>query len=177
MIENTENEKRLGNKIAEMAICKGKSFTSVELRVWTKRLKRFDINKVCNALDLMCEDTSPFPILGQVIENLGKINVGSKNGAEDYWNDIIIKSFSNGKLLPSKDEVGNHTVKSMGGYSYFGKCNQDSLPFIKKEFIEMYNHSLQFFTITGKLQIAGTETKKIEGSTGDLIEKARDNLK
>jgi hypothetical protein len=137
---------------------------------------RFDIDKVCNALDVMCEDTSPFPMLGQVIENLGKINTGSKNGPEDYWNNVIMKSFSFGKLIDSTDQVGNSVVKIMGGYSAFGKCDEKSLPFLKKEFVEKYKDSLQTFVITGRTQIAESETQKIEGPATDVIDRARENL-
>ncbi len=117
--------------------------------VWWKAFQHFPsitIDDLERGLELFTIQTgnkyntppSPGKILELIIGN-------DEERAVSYFNRFIeaIAIFGTEFSLDLGDPVGNKTIQDMGGMALANRLNEDNLPFIKKEFINLYTFNMK----------------------------------
>lgn len=119
----------------------------------------------------MAEDPSDFaPGVGRILNQYKKLTQGTELLPATAWAETIEARSGERKFPSDFPEAINIALKAIGGFKKLDQAYEKDIPWIRKEFIEVYSEALKSGKTQTIDQIEKQDMKLVESGFGKLVE-------
>ncbi len=142
----------LQNEIVKFFEAKGRNYNELTVVAWLEVLREFNELEVFKALNILKKKPDTFIDVGKVVEII------KSDDLPDAWN-MVLTSARNGGRYPINARAAK-ALNSCGGMRRLMDSSNDDLPWLKKEFDQIYLATPEFSDTFGI---------RCEGLTGGIL--------
>ena len=130
--------------ITKLTVVFGKEVNDEFINIWYSFLKEYSGKEFDVAVNKIVRESKYFPTINEIIERINEMrNPYSNLDAETAWNEFKEIYSANGgcyqkqKIMNKLNPVIKRTIERVG-FDRYATSMVDEVPFIRKEFIEIY---------------------------------------
>lgn len=158
------NAEKITTALIMLFESKLKIYKEVTIKIWLERLLKYPLNEVLEAIDTIVNNSDDFITLGKIIT---QISGNHDIEAGEQWAKIDNLSRA-GKLKDKLSVKTAYCLKLIGGLRRVENATASNMPFLKKEFINIYKN-LNKDKVPGEFNCLGLPKEMIEKTTVMII--------
>lgn len=131
----------LKDEIIKFFEAKGRNYSEMTVVAWLEVLMEFKEDDVVKALNILKKKPDTFVDVGKVVEII------KSDDLPDAWNMVLTSSRNGGRYNITARAA--KALNALGGMSRLMDASNDDLPWIKKEFDQVYLSTPEYSNVDG----------------------------